>query len=41
MEAMLREGQSKQGDVALCIGFGAGLSYAGQVVRLPAAPPVD
>ena len=41
METMLREGQSKQGDVALCIGFGAGLSYAGQVVRLPAAPPVD
>src|SRR5690606_14831881 len=34
METMLREGQSKQGDVALCIGFGAGLSYAGQVVRL-------
>lgn len=41
METMLREGQSKQGDVALCIGFGAGLSYAGQVVRLPAKPPVD
>ncbi|MGI9587022.1 MAG: beta-ketoacyl-ACP synthase III [Dietzia maris] len=41
METMLREGQSKQGDVALCIGFGAGLSYAGQVGRLPAAPPVD
>ena len=41
METMLREGQSKQGDVALCIGFGAGLSYAGQVVRLPAAPPID
>lgn len=41
METMLREGQSKQGDVALCIGFGAGLSYAGQVIRLPAAPPAD
>jgi beta-ketoacyl ACP synthase len=41
METMLREGQAKQGDIALCIGFGAGLSYAGQVVRLPAAPPVD
>ncbi|KAA0918692.1 beta-ketoacyl-ACP synthase III [Dietzia sp. ANT_WB102] len=41
METMLREGQAKQGDVALCIGFGAGLSYAGQVVRLPAAPPAD
>lgn len=41
METMLREGQAKQGDIALCIGFGAGLSYAGQVVRLPAAPPAD
>lgn len=41
METMLREGQAKQGDTALCIGFGAGLSYAGQVVRLPAAPPAD
>jgi beta-ketoacyl ACP synthase len=41
METMLREGQAQPGDLALCIGFGAGLSYAGQVVRLPAAPPVD
>ena len=41
METMLREGQAKQGDIALCIGFGAGLSYAGQVVRLPAAPPAN
>ena len=41
METMLREGQAKQGDIALCIGFGAGLSYAGQVVRLPAAPPAS
>ncbi len=41
MEAMLRDGEAKPGDLALCIGFGAGLSYAGQVVRLPAAPPVD
>ncbi len=41
METMLREGQAKPGDIALCIGFGAGLSYAGQVVRLPAVPPVD
>jgi len=38
METMLREGQAKPGDLALLIGFGAGLSYAGQVVRLPAAP---
>lgn len=41
MEAMLRDGEAKPGDIALCIGFGAGLSYAGQVVRLPAKPPVD
>lgn len=41
MEAMLRDGEAQPGQVALCIGFGAGLSYAGQVVRLPAAPPVD
>lgn len=41
METMLRNGEAKEGDLALCIGFGAGLSYAGQVVRLPKAPPVD
>lgn len=41
METMLREGQAKPGEIALLIGFGAGLSYAGQVVRLPAGPPVD
>ncbi|GLB63195.1 3-oxoacyl-[acyl-carrier-protein] synthase 3 [Dietzia sp. NCCP-2495] len=41
METMLREGQAQPGDIALCIGFGAGLSYAGQVVRLPSKPPVD
>ena len=34
--ARLREdGQSKSGDLALLIGFGAGLAYAAQVVRLP------
>ena len=38
METMLREGQAKPGDIALLIGFGAGLSYAGQVVRLPNGP---
>ena len=41
METMLREGQAEPGDIALLIGFGAGLSYAGQVVRLPKAPPAD
>ena len=38
METMLREGAAKEGDTALLIGFGAGLSYAGQVVKLPKAP---
>ncbi|MFC6094744.1 beta-ketoacyl-ACP synthase III [Saccharothrix lopnurensis] len=28
-------GEARSGDVALLVGFGAGLSYAGQVVRLP------
>ena len=35
MEAMLRSGQANAGDLALLIAFGAGLSYAGQVVTLP------
>ena len=35
MEAMLRKGEAKEGDLALLIAFGAGLSYAGQVVTLP------
>jgi beta-ketoacyl ACP synthase len=35
MEAMLRSGEAEAGDVALLIAFGAGLSYAGQVVTLP------
>ncbi|WP_092803093.1 beta-ketoacyl-ACP synthase III [Rhodococcus globerulus] len=35
MEQMLRDGQVKPGDKALLVGFGAGLSYAGQVVVLP------
>ena len=35
MEAMLRNGEAEVGDVALLIAFGAGLSYAGQVVTLP------
>jgi 3-oxoacyl-[acyl-carrier-protein] synthase-3 len=32
---MLQSGEAKSGDTALIIGFGAGLVYAGQVVRLP------
>lgn len=35
MEAMLRTGQARAGDLALLIAFGAGLSFAGQVVTLP------
>ncbi|GAA4754782.1 ketoacyl-ACP synthase III [Nocardioides endophyticus] len=35
IEAMLRSGEAKAGDLALLIAFGAGLSYAGQVVTLP------
>ncbi|WP_405132855.1 beta-ketoacyl-ACP synthase III [Nocardia sp. NBC_01388] len=36
MEQLLRSGEAKAGDTALLLGFGAGLAYAGQVVRLPA-----
>lgn len=35
MEALLRTGRSKPGDAALLIAFGAGLSWAAQVVTLP------
>lgn len=35
METLLRTGESKPGDTALLIAFGAGLSYAAQVVKLP------
>lgn len=35
MAAMLESGQASSGDVALLIGFGAGLTYAAQVVVLP------
>ncbi len=35
MEAMLRKDEASVGDTALLIAFGAGLSYAGQVVTLP------
>jgi 3-oxoacyl-[acyl-carrier-protein] synthase-3/beta-ketoacyl ACP synthase len=32
---MLRQDEASVGDTALLIAFGAGLSYAGQVVTLP------
>ncbi|GGC58115.1 ketoacyl-ACP synthase III [Hoyosella rhizosphaerae] len=38
MEEMLATGKAKGGQIALLLGFGAGLSYAGQVVMLPPAP---
>ena len=34
-ERLLREGDARSGDVALQIGFGAGMAFAGQVVILP------
>ena len=34
-ERLLREGLVPHGGLALQIGFGAGLSYAAQVIRLP------
>ncbi|MBJ8339653.1 ketoacyl-ACP synthase III [Antrihabitans sp. YC3-6] len=38
MDTMLRKGEAKPGDTALLIAFGAGLSYASQVVSLPGVP---
>ncbi len=35
IDAMLSSGQAKSGDIALIGGFGAGLSYATTVIRLP------
>lgn len=35
MEKMLRTGQVEPGGIALLLAFGAGLSYAGQVVKMP------
>ncbi|MGB0100564.1 MAG: beta-ketoacyl-ACP synthase III [Nocardioides sp.] len=35
IEAMVRKGEAREGDTALLIAFGAGLSYAAQVVSLP------
>ncbi len=33
--ALLESGEAKSGDLALVFGYGAGLTYAGQVLRLP------
>ena len=35
LDRMITEGQVRSGDLALVIGFGAGLVYAGQVIRVP------
>lgn len=35
IDAILSSGQAKSGDIALIGGFGAGLSYATQIIRLP------
>ncbi|WP_344325386.1 3-oxoacyl-[acyl-carrier-protein] synthase III C-terminal domain-containing protein, partial [Kitasatospora putterlickiae] len=35
MERMLESGEARSGDLALIIGFGAGLVYAAAVVTLP------
>ncbi|AHH96387.1 ketoacyl-ACP synthase III [Kutzneria viridogrisea] len=35
MDSLLDSGRAKSGDLALLLGFGAGLSFAGQVVTLP------
>jgi 3-oxoacyl-(acyl-carrier-protein) synthase III len=33
--ALLESGEARSGDLALVLGYGAGLTYAGQVLRLP------
>ncbi|GAC57413.1 3-oxoacyl-[acyl-carrier-protein] synthase III [Gordonia hirsuta DSM 44140 = NBRC 16056] len=38
MEQMLSTGEAKPGDTALLLGYGAGLSYAAQVVKMPPIP---
>jgi 3-oxoacyl-[acyl-carrier-protein] synthase-3 len=35
MDRMLADGTAEHGGLALLIGFGAGLTYAAQVVELP------
>nr|WP_241265764.1 beta-ketoacyl-ACP synthase 3 [Streptomyces boncukensis] len=37
IEWLLRDGSAKKGDLALLFGFGAGLTYAGQLIELPGA----
>ncbi|MGH3445552.1 MAG: 3-oxoacyl-[acyl-carrier-protein] synthase III C-terminal domain-containing protein, partial [Nocardioidaceae bacterium] len=35
LDRMIAEGDAHSGDTALLIAFGAGLAYAGQVVKVP------
>ncbi|GAA4752097.1 ketoacyl-ACP synthase III [Modestobacter marinus] len=35
LTALLESGEAKSGDLALVLGYGAGLTFAGQVMRLP------
>ncbi|RBY85926.1 beta-ketoacyl-ACP synthase III [Blastococcus sp. TF02A-26] len=35
LEALLESGEAKSGDLALVLGYGAGLTFAGQVLRIP------
>ena len=35
LDTLMREGGAKSGDLALMVGFGAGLAYAAQIVRIP------
>jgi beta-ketoacyl ACP synthase len=39
MHALLASGAARPGDHALLLGFGAGLTFASQVVTLPPAAP--
>jgi 3-oxoacyl-[acyl-carrier-protein] synthase III len=35
LTALMESGQARSGDLALLLGYGAGLTFAGQVVTLP------
>ena len=35
LSAVMESGEAKSGDLALLLGYGAGLTFAGQVIRLP------
>jgi 3-oxoacyl-[acyl-carrier-protein] synthase III len=35
LTALVESGEARSGDLALALGYGAGLTFAGQVLRLP------